>query len=268
MREIISDIFSYQFLSYGLIVGLCVSLCASILGVILVLKRYSMIGDGLSHVGFGALAIASVFELPPLIITIPVVIVAAFLLIGITDNKKNKGDSAIALISTGSLALGVIVISVFSDGNSELSNYLFGSILAISDVELWLSVILSVFVLAIFIFYFNRIFAVTFDETFSRAVGMKTSSYNAVFAVLTALTVVLGMKMMGSLLISALIIFPALISMRIFKTFFNVTVSSVIFSLISFFIGFFISYIFELPTGATIVALNLFIYILISIIRK
>ena len=262
------EMFSYSFILKAIIAGALITLCCSLLGVTLVLKRYSMIGDGLSHVGFGALAVASVFNLPPLLITIPIVIIAAFLLIGISDSKKIKGDSAIALISTGSLALGVIIISVFSNNNSELSNYLFGSILAISNFELWLSVILCVFVVLIYLFFFNKIFAVTFDETFSRAIGMKTTLYNSVLAILTALTVVLGMKMMGSLLISALIIFPTLISLRIFKTFFSVTLASVLFSFFSFFLGFFISYVFEFPTGATIVAVNLIIYILASIFKR
>lgn len=262
------EMLSYPFILKALTAGFFISLCCSLLGVTLVLKRYSMIGDGLSHIGFGALSVASALNLPPLAVTFPTVTVAAFCLLGIKQTKKLKGDSAVALVSTASLALGVIVISAFSGGNTELSNYLFGSILAISDTELWLSFFLFLIVGLIFILFFNKIFAVTFDEAFSSATGINVGFYNGLIAFLTAVTVVLGMKLIGSLLISALIIFPSLTSMRLFKTFKRVTLASLLISLTCFFCGFFISYFLELPTGATIVAFNLLCYIIAALIGK
>lgn len=266
--NIIAEMFSHPFIIKALIVGIMISICCSLLGVTLVLKRYSMIGDGLSHVGFGALAISSALNLPPLMVTLPVVIIFAFLLLGLNNRKQIKGDSAIALVSTGSLALGIIVISLSQNGNSQLSSYLFGSIVAISNFDLYLSIALCFVVAMIFIFFYNRIFAITFDEAFSNATGINVALYNGIIGILTAVTVVLGMKIIGSLLISALIIFPALSSMRIFKTFFGVTVSSVIISLFCFFTGFLLSYIFDFPTGATIVACNLILFVILTITEK
>lgn len=262
------EMFSYSFIIKALIVGILIALCCSLLGVTLVLKRCSMIGDGLSHVGFGALAVASVFNSAPLAVALPIVIAAAFFLLNLSKSERLNGDSAIALVSTSSLALGVIAISAFTKGNSELSAYLFGSILAVSDFDLYLSVILCVCVMLIFVFLYTRIFAVTFDETFAFATGTNVSLYNSLIAVLTAVTVVLGMKMVGTLLISALIIFPALTSMRIYKTFLGVTVSSAVISVICFLGGFIISYLFELPTGAAIVVFNLICFILFLIAEK
>lgn len=264
----LTEMFSYPFIIKAVTAGILISLCCSLLGVTLVLKRYSMIGDGLSHVGFGALAAASALNTAPLAVALPVVIIAAFFLLSISKSEKIKGDSAIALLSTSSLAAGVIIISAFSEGNSELSSYLFGSILALNKFDLYLSVTLCVTVILIFIFFYTRIFAVTFDETFASATGTNASLYNSLIAVLTAVTVVLGMKMMGTLLISALIIFPALTSMRIFKTFLGVTVCSVTVSAICFFSGFIISYIFELPTGAAIVMFNLFFFLIFLTVEK
>ena len=206
MSEII-NMLSYHFMQRALIVGVLVSLCAALLGVSLVLKRYSMIGDGLSHVGFGALAIASALGLAPLAVAVPVVVLAAVLLLRLSQNSKIKGDAAIAMISSSALAIGVVVISVTTGMNTEVSSYMFGSVLSLSRGDAVLSVILSIAVLLAFTLLYPRIFAVTFDETFSRATGVRTDEYNTLIAVLTAVTVVLGMRMMGALLISSLIIF-------------------------------------------------------------
>jgi len=267
MLNILSEMLSYTFLVRAVIVGLLVSLCASLLGVRLVLKRYSMIGDGLSHVGFGALAVATAMNVAPLTVSIPVVVLAAFLLLRISENSKIKGDAAIALISTSALAIGVIVISVTTGMNTDVCNYLFGSILAMSHSDVQLSVVLSVVVLILFVLFYNKIFAVTFDETFSRAVGTKAGIYNMLLAILTAITIVLGMRMMGAMLISALIIFPALTSMRICKRFKTVILCSAVVSVVCFFIGVVLSYWYSLPTGASVVAVNIVAFLLFSAVN-
>ena len=210
MIELIKEMFSYHFMIRAVVVGILVSLCAALLGVSLVLKRYSMIGDGLSHVGFGALAIAAAANIAPLYLAVPVVIAAAFLLLRINQNSRIKGDAAIALISSSALAVGVVTVSLTTGMNTDVSNYMFGSILSLSRADAVLSIILSAAVLLMFVLLYPRIFAVTFDETFARATGTKTQLINSVIAVLTAVTVVIGMRMMGALLISSLIIFPAL----------------------------------------------------------
>lgn len=265
MSEIISAFLGTPVLLRGLIVGILVSLCAALLGVSLVLKRYSMIGDGLSHVGFGALAIAAVMNLAPMAVAVPVVIAAAFLLLRISGSSKIKGDSAIALISTGALAIGVMAVSV-SGMNVDLDSYLFGSILAVSREDVVISVVLSVIVLALFVFFYNSIFAITFDESFARATGTKVNTYNMLIALLTALTIVIGMRMMGSMLISSLIIFPALSSMRVFKSFRGVIISSGIISVTAFLIGMGISYQLDAPGGASIVCVNIAVFAVFSLV--
>jgi len=256
------DMFSYAFLVRALIVGLLVSLCASLLGVSLVLKRYSMIGDGLSHVGFGTLAIATVLNVAPLALSIPVVVLAAFLLLRISENGKIKGDAAIAMISAGSLAVGVMVISVTTGINTDINNYLFGSILAMSKEDVTLSIALAVVVLGLYALFYNKIFAVTFDEGFAKATGVRTGLYNMLVAFLTAITIVLGMRMMGALLISSLIIFPALTSMRICKKFKTVTICSAVVAVASFVVGMVISYTQSTPTGASVVIVNIVAFVL------
>jgi len=256
MFDLLSQLFSYPFIVRAVIVGILVSLCASLLGVSLVLKRYSMIGDGLSHVGFGALAAATAMNAAPLAVSVPVVILAAFLLLRLSESSRIKGDAAIALISTSSLAAGVLVISFTTGMNTDVCNYMFGSILAMSKEDVRLSIILSAAVLILFAFFYHKIFAVTFDETFAKAIGLNTELYNMLIALLTAVTVVLGMRMMGVLLISSLIIFPALTSMRLCKKFKTVTINSAVISVVCFFIGIVISYQFASPTGASIVAVN------------
>ncbi|MDR1059877.1 MAG: metal ABC transporter permease [Clostridiales bacterium] len=262
MLDTLLEMFSYQFLVRAVVVGALVSLCAALLGVSLVLKRYSMIGDGLSHVGFGALAVATAMNAAPLTVSIPVVVLAAFLLLRVSENSKIKGDAAIALISTSSLAIGVIVISLTTGMNTDVCNYLFGSILAMSKSDVRLSIALAAVVLALFVLCYNKIYAVTFDENFAKATGVKTGAWNMLIAFLTAITIVLGMRMMGALLISSLIIFPALTSMRLCKTFKSVAVCSAAVSVACFFAGVTVSYVKATPTGASVVAANIAAFLL------
>ena len=283
----------YKFIQRALIVGTLVALCAALLGVILVLKRYSMIGDGLSHVGFGALTIAvslgvvtaetlpvflpegvrngiaalcAMIAQSPLIFTLVIVVICATLLLRISKNSGLRGDSAIALISTSSLAVGVIVTSTTSGMNIDVYNYMFGSILAMSASDVYISVALSVAVLLLFIAFYPKIFAVTFDENFSKATGLNAGFYNLMIAVLTAVTIVIGMRMMGTMLISSLIIFPALTSMRVFSRFRQVVISSAIVSVVCFAVGIMLSCLCSLPAGAGIVAVNLAAFLIFSAI--
>ena len=208
MFDMIFEMFSYNFIVRAFIVGTLVSLCAALLGVTLVLKRYSMIGDGLSHVGFGALAVAAALNLAPLEVAVPVIIIAAFLLLRLSENSKINGDAAIAIISSTALAIGVVFVSV-SGVNTDLNSYLFGSILATTTADAIMCGILALVVIVIFILFYNKIFAVTFDENFAKAVGIKVKFYNLLIAVMIAVVIVLAMNLVGSLLISALVIFPA-----------------------------------------------------------
>ena len=262
MGEIIVEMFSAPVLVRALIVGVLVSLCAALLGVSLVLKRYSMIGDGLSHVGFGALAVATVMNLAPMAVAIPVVILAAFLLLRLSSNGKIKGDAAIALISTSALAIGVMAVSMSSGMNVDINSYLFGSIISVSSGDVVTSVILAFAVLLMFIFFYTKIFAITFDESFAKATGTNANLYNMLIALLTAVTIVIGMRLMGSMLISSLIIFPALCSMRVFRSFKSVTVCSAVISVTTFVIGMFISYIADTPCGASIVCVNIAVFVI------
>ena len=243
------EIFQYGFLLRALVVGLLVSLCAALLGVSLVLNRFSMIGDGLSHVGFGALAIASALNLAPLQVSIPVVIVAAFILLRISSDGKIKGDAAIALLSSSALAIGAIVISQ-TNSATDMNSYMFGSIMAISNDDLVLSIICSVIVIVMFVLFYNKIFAVTFDENFSKATGVKS-----------------GVYIMGALLISSLIIFPALTSMRVFRSFRSVTICSAVVSCVSYIIGIAITYYADnFPAGASVVVANLGMFLIFSLL--
>ena len=251
------EMLSYPFMIRAFIVGILVSLCSALLGVSLVLKRYSMIGDGLSHVGFGALAVAAALNAAPLSIAIPVVILAAVLLLRVSGSSKIKGDAAIALISTSALAVGIMVISMTTGMNTDVYNYMFGSILAMSSQDVEMSVLLSMAVLVLYVFFYHKIFAITFDETFALATGVRANLYNTLIAVLTAVTIVLGMRMMGTLLISSLIIFPALTSMRVCRSFRSVTINSAIISVVCFCLGIAVSYFFATPAGASVVIVNL-----------
>jgi len=268
MINTLIEMFSYTFMTRAVIVGLLVSLCAALLGVNLVLKRYSMIGDGLSHVGFGTLAVATAMNIAPLAISIPVTVLAAFLLLRISENGKIKGDAAIALISTSALAIGVMIISFTTGMNTDVCNYMFGSILAMSPNDVVLSIALAIVVLVLFILFYNKLFGVTFDENFAKATGVKTNLYNMVIAFLTAITIVLGMRMMGALLISSLIIFPALTSMRICKTFKSVTLCAAGISIVCFFIGVVVSYEYATPTGASVVIVNIMAFMLFWVINS
>lgn len=265
MMNLLTEMFSYHFMTRAVIVGLLVSLCAALLGVSLVLKRYSMIGDGLSHVGFGALAIAAALNVAPLAVSVPVVVIAAFFLLRISQSSKIKGDAAIAMISSTALAVGVVVISVSTGMNTDISNYMFGSILSLSRADAAVSIALSVIVIVMFVLLYSRIFAVTFDESFSKATGINTGRYNSLIAVLTAVTVVIGMRMMGALLISSLIVFPALTAMRLCKSFKAVIVCSAIVSVVCFMLGMTLSFALELPTGASIVLMNVAAFMAFSV---
>ena len=266
MFDTVIEMLSYPFMTRAFLVGSLVALCSALLGVSLVLKRYSMIGDGLSHVGFGAMAIAAAMNVAPLTVAIPVVIVAAILLLRISGNAKIKGDAAIALISTTSLAVGVMVISLTTGMNTDVYNYMFGSILAMSAEDVKLSLVLSVFVLILFIVFYHKIFAITFDETFARATGVKAGFYNTLIAVLTAVTIVLGMRMMGALLISSLIIFPALTSMRVCRTFKSVIINAAIVSVVCLIAGVTLSYVAATPAGASVVLANLVMMVLYTVV--
>ncbi len=270
MTETLFEMLSYPFMVRAFVVGILVALCSALLGVSLVLKRYSMIGDGLSHVGFGAMAVAAAMNAAPLAVAIPVVIAAAVLLLRISGSSRIKGDAAIALISTSSLAVGVMVISMTTGMNTDVYNYMFGSILAMSREDVVLSVTLAVVVLALYISFYQKIFAITFDETFARATGVKAGLYNTMIAVLTAVTIVLGMRMMGALLISSLIIFPALTAMRACRTFRSVTIHAAFISVICLIAGLLMSYLGGTPAGASVVMANiaaLALYSLAGVLR-
>lgn len=255
------ELFSYSFIQRAFIVGLLVSLCASLLGVSLVLRRYSMIGDGLSHVGFGALAIATVFSFSPMVFTIPVVVVAAVLLLRLNEKSRISGDSAIALIASSSLAIGVVLVSWASGTNTDIDNFLFGSLLAVDRTDCIFSVALCLVVLLSYILLYPRLYAMVFDPSFARSGGMKVDAYTTLLAILCALTIVLGMRMLGSLLISALIIFPCLGAMRIAKSYRAVTLVSAAESVVAFVTGFVMSYGLGTPVGATIVVVHLCLFL-------
>lgn len=258
----LSQIFSYPFMRRALVAGVLISLCCALLGVSLVLKRYSMIGDGLSHVSFGALAVAVALGFTPLYFSIPVVIVAAFFLLRMADHPRWNNDAAIAVMSASALAIGVLVISMTTGMTTDVDNYMFGSVLAMTKTDVGFSVGLSAAVLVLFVFFYHKLFAVTFDESFSRATGLRVDFYNTMLSVLTALTIVLGMRMMGALLISSLIIFPALTAMRLFKSFRSVVLCAGVSAGICFVAGLALSFVYSAPVGATVVAVNLAAFLL------
>ncbi len=271
MLENFTNMMTPEFLKYilipALIGGIAVTLCSSLLGVSMVLKRYSMIGDGLSHVGYGALSVAAVMNLAPMKFALPVVVASALILLKLNDSSRIKGDSALAIFSTSALAIGILVSSKAGLTN-DVSHYMFGSILAMDKNDVFLSVILSLIVLSIFIIFYNKIFGVTFDENFSKATGIKTEVYKIIIAVLTAVTVVLGMMMMGSLLMSSLIIFPAITSMRICKSFKSVILCSGTISVLCFLCGMFISIALDTAPGASVVVINVIMLLIFTIIGK
>ena len=266
--SMIREMMSYPFMVRALFGGMMVSLCAALLGVSLVLKRYSMIGDGLSHVSFGALSVALALGWSPLKVSIPVVVLSAFFLLRISGDGNVKSDAAISMISASALAIGITITSLTTGMTTDVSSYMFGSILAMSRDDVMLSAGLSAVVLCLFLFCYNKLFAVTFDESFARATGVKVERYNVLLAVLTAITIVLGMRMMGAMLISSLIIFPALTSMRLFKSFCGVVVCSGVVAALCFFAGIVLSYIFSVPAGASVVLVNLTIFLLFTAVQS
>ena len=264
--------FNLSFVRYAFIVGVLIALCSSLLGVTLVLKRFSFIGDGLSHVAFGAMAVAAVVGLTndmPLVLIVTTL--SAILLLRTGQNTKIKGDAAVAMISVGALAVGYLLMNVFSKSanvSGDVCTTLFGStsILTLNKTKVWLCVVLSFIVVTAFIIFYNKIFAITFDENFAHSAGVKTNLYNLIVAVIVAAVIVLAMNLVGSLLISALVIFPALSSMRVFKTFKSVTVCSSIISVICAFLGMFISIMFSTPVGSTVVVVDIFVFCIFYII--
>ena len=261
----------YPFVRYAFIVGILIALCSSLLGVTLVLKRFSFIGDGLSHVAFGAMAIAAVCDLTnEMLLVLPITVISAILLLRTGQNTRIQGDAAIAMISVGTLAFGYLIMNIFSTSSNlsgDVCSTLFGStsILTLTQKEVWLCIILSLAVVVIFVLFYNKIFAVTFDESFAKATGTKTDAYNLLIALIIAVIIVLAMNLVGSLLISALIIFPALSAMRVFKSFRAVTVCSAVLSVICALTGLIISILAETPVGSTIVAADIVAFAVFSI---
>lgn len=253
----IVEILSYPFVARALAVGILVSLCASVLGVVLVLKRYSLIGHGLSEVGFGALSIALAFDLPPLYVSTPLVIAASFAIMFVSRNRRVNGDVAIGIASSAALAAGVIVTSATRGFNTDVYNYMFGSVLAMTNEDVVLSVLLAILVMALFSLFYNRLFLVVHDEDFARSLGIDVTAYQFLISFLTALTVVLGMRLTGTLLISSLIIMPAVTARRLAGSFRGLVVLSGLISILCFAAGLVASVALDLPTGASIVAANL-----------
>ena len=281
--ELIFEMLDLVFMQRAIVVGLLVSLCAALLGVSLVLKRYAMIGTGLSHVGFAAIVVtgviidmippawimgfaplARIIEFAPLILPLLVVVATAFLLLRLNESSKIRGDSAVALISTSGVAIGVIVMGLTTGITLHICNVLFGSIFAMSATHMYLSIVLSVIVITLFVLFYKQLFAVTYDESFAKATGTKVEVYKSMLALLTAVTVVLGMQMMGALLIASLTLFPALSAMRICKRFLSVVITAGLISVVCFFTGMVISFAYNLPPGASVVGVNLVVFLLFS----
>ena len=268
MIETLSMSLQFPMVRYAIIVGVLIALCSSLLGVTLVLKRFSFIGDGLSHVAFGAMAIAAVLNLTDdMMFVLPVTVVCAVLLLRTGQNTRIKGDAAIAMISVGALAIGYLLLNIFSTSSNltgDVCSTLFGSmsILTLSRGEVWLSVILSLAVVVIFLLFYNRIFAVTFDENFARAAGTRVEAYNLLIAVVIAVIIVLAMNLVGSLLISALIIFPAMSAMRLFRSFRAVTIASAVLSVFCALLGILISIVASTPVGSTIVGMDILAFLI------
>lgn len=272
--QIFAEYFSYPFVWYALIVGVLIALCSALFGVVLVLKRFSFIGDGLSHVAFGALAIATVMNVTNnMFIVLPITIICAILLLKTGQNTKIKGDAAIAMLSAGALAIGYLIMSLFSgSGNvaGDVCSTLFGSfsIITLSSWEVVLCIALSLAVITLFVLFYHRIFAVTFDEDFARASGIRASLYNLIIAVVTAIIIVLAMNLVGSLLISALVIFPALSSMRVCRTFKRVVILSTIVSVVCAIVGILTAIIFSTPVGPTIVVCDILAFLVCFVVGK
>ena len=267
-EQLTQYITQYSFVRYALIVGVLIALCSSLLGVTLVLKRFSFIGDGLSHVAFGAMAVASVLNITkdmPLVLVIT--IICAILLLRVGQNAKIKGDAAVAMVSVGALAIGYLILCLFSNSGNlsgDVCTTLFGSqsILTLKPSDVWLCIVLSVVVVVVFILFYNKIFAVTFDENFARATGTRAGAYNLLIAVVVGVIIVLAMNLVGSLLISALVIFPALSAMRVYKRFLSVTICSAVLSVVCALAGMVIAILAGTPVGSTIVAIDILVFLL------
>lgn len=274
MIETLQTYFAFPFVRNALLVGVLIALCSSLLGVTLVLKRLSFIGDGLSHVAFGAMAVAAVLGvIDDTAFIMAVTIIAAVILLKSGQNAKIKGDASLAMISVGALAIGYLLLNIFSTSTNvagDVCSTLFGttSILTLTTKEVWICIVMSIVVVVVFILYYNRIFAVTFDETFAQAIGVKAGFYNMMIAVITAIIIVLAMNLVGSLLISALVIFPALSAMRIFKNFKAVILCSAVISVLAAAGGILISILASTPVGATIVVADIAVFILFSFVGK
>ncbi len=267
INEII-EILSYPFMARAIIVGILISLCASLLGVILVLKNYSLIGHGLSDVGFASISIAVACGFSPIYLSTPIVILASFVIMYISQSKKINGDIAIGIFSTGSLALGVIVTAISNGLNMDVYAYMFGSILSMNNTDVFMSIILSAVVLTLFILFYNRLFIVTIDESFAKSIGINIQFYQFLISLLTALTVVIGIRMMGTLLISSLIIFSAFIAKKFVRSFKSLMFLSATISILCFLIGVLVSLLLNIPTGASIVIVNIIVLIISFIISK
>ena len=259
------EMLNYGFILRAFIAGIIITLCAALIGSSLVLRRQSMIGDGLSHVAFGSVAIATVLGFAPLEFSIPIVIIAAIIILNLSQNSKINGDAAIAVLSASALAIGTFLISINQGVNIDVNSYLFGSILAINEHDLILCLVLGIIIIFVFLIFRRQIFAITFDESFARAIGIKVDLYNAILAILCSLVIVIGMRMLGALLISSLIIFPCLSALYLSKNFRQNTIIATTISVFCFIVGLTFSYILNTPTGATIVIANLIALILCRI---
>ena len=269
--EEVLDLLSRTFVQRALIVGVLLAVCTSLLGVTLVLKRYSMIGDGLSHVGFGALAIALAFGWAPLQVSIPMVMVAAFFMLRLSESSKIKGDAAIALVSSSSLAIGIIVIRLATGTNQDVCNFMFGNIYNIEKSDVYLNLIIAPVVMVLYVLFYNKIFITTFDESFAKASGVKTGIINTLIAMLTALAIVAGIRAAGAMLISSFIIFPALTAMRVCHSFKSVVIFAAVTSVVCSVLGILATLIFNAPASASMVVINLIVFLsvsLIGILRK
>lgn len=268
MIKYIFSFFQYDFMRYALIIGLFISVCCALLGVSLVLKRFSMIGDGLSHVGFGASAIALALGFAPLYVAIPIVIIAAFLMLRINKNSKIKGDAAIAIVSSSALAIGYTVAKLSGNVNIDIGSYMFGSIYTVTLEDVIITAVLSFAVIVLYVVFYNKLFAVTFDEEFASATGVKTEAYNTLLACLTAVTVVVGMRMMGALLISSLIIFPVLTASRVCKNYRSVITASLIISVFNFLAGLVFSIVLNTSPGSSVVIVSLSVFVVFTVVSK
>ena len=275
MIELLQTYFSYGFVRYAFIAGVLISLCAGLLGVVLVLKRYAMIGDGLSHVAFGAMAVAAVLGFAPMTVALPVTVAVAVLLLLAGEKQLIKGDSAIAMLSAGSLAVGYLLLNIFpaSDSGSlsgDVCASLFGStsIMTLRGSDVWLCVGLSVAVIGFFVIFYNKIFAVTFDEGFATSSGVRVRAYNFLIAAISGVVIVLAMKLVGALLISSLIIFPALSAMRVFRSFRSVILCSAVISVVGSLTGLLIALLMSTPTGASVAVVHIVIFLVFTLLGK